>query len=285
MEGARLLVLTSRPLGWIALSSVFFASAWFSGAAGEHPVFIALMTLALSFPMCLNGYGLNDVYDLDSDRRNPRKKVRIETDEDRRLVLVGAHVSAGIVILVSFLSLNPMTIGFSVGLVAASYIYSVSPIRLRQRPPFDSVINGFGYFLLPALMGWSLGKPLSYLPRDVYLVATGMMAIHAFCSIMDYTPDKQAGHRTFAIVFGKRPTALVSTLIMGGITILLPFWYPAFCTAISLVIWIHPSERWAKIGAWLIYIGFIVAIITYFFFLGDHFGNPFRRRPAPFIPL
>ncbi len=275
----------SRPLGWIALSSVFFAAAWFSGAAGENPLFVAAMTLALTLPMCLNGYGLNDVYDLESDRLNPRKKVRIETATDRRVVLIGAHLGGALVILVSLLSLHAMTIGFALCLVVVSYLYSAPPVRLRQRPPFDSLVNGLGYFLLPVLIGWTLSKPLSFLPRDVYLVAIGMAAIHAFCSIMDYTPDKQAGHRTFAVAFGKRPTALVSTLVMSGIFYLLPFWYPGLCAAISLVILFNPNERWAKIGAWIIFIGFIAAIITYFFFLGDHFGNPFRRRPAPFIPM
>ncbi|MCP4600101.1 MAG: UbiA family prenyltransferase [Proteobacteria bacterium] len=278
-----LLVLTSRPMGWIALSSIFFASAWFSGTAGRHPWFVVAMTLVLSFPMCLNGYGLNDAYDLDSDRLNPRRKVRIKSERDRRIVLIGAHISGAAVILISAFSFNLMTIGLTAAIVAASYLYSVPPVRLRQRPPLDSIVNGLGYFLLPALAGWSLGKPFSYLPIDVYLVTAAMASIHAFSSIMDYTPDKQAGHRTFAVAFGKRATALVTTLVMGGVFAALPFWYPGFCTVVSAVIFVNPNERWAKIGTWMMYFGFIVAIITYFIFLGDHFGNPFHRRPAPFI--
>jgi len=43
-----------------------------SGGTAITPLFI-LRVLLLSFPFCIDGYGLNDIYDYESDKLNPRK--------------------------------------------------------------------------------------------------------------------------------------------------------------------------------------------------------------------
>ena len=42
-------------------------------------------------------------------------------------------------------------------LLLVAWCYSVPPVRLKERPPLDSLANGLGYFLLPFVMGYSLG--------------------------------------------------------------------------------------------------------------------------------
>ena len=45
----------------------------------------------------------------------------------------------------------------TVSLLLVAWMYSVPPVRLKERPPLDSLANGLGYFLLPLVMGYSLG--------------------------------------------------------------------------------------------------------------------------------
>ena len=87
-------------------------------------------------------------------------------------------------------------------------LYSVPPFRLKERPPLDSLANGLGYFLLPFMMGYSLNAD----PRDdaAAVLFAGAMRVRAFTRLAtaaDYDADRAAGHRTLAVVFGRRTAA------------------------------------------------------------------------------
>ncbi|MBN2340943.1 MAG: UbiA family prenyltransferase [Deltaproteobacteria bacterium] len=276
------LVLISRPAVWFILPAVFFAAAWFSLGAAYYPVQTVLIALALTFPMSLHGYGLNDIYDLASDRANPRKTIRIQSEKDARIVAIAAHLGGLIVLAAAATTLEPIPILISIGLVAVSYAYSMPPIRLRVRPPFDSLTNGIGYFLLPATLGWTLHRPISQLPIDVYAIAIAVSGIHSFASIMDYTPDHAAGDRTAATVYGKRGAALFCLASMIGCYLLLPFWYPIVGIGLSALILIYPNERLARFGTYLFYLTFVAIMIAYYYFLFSHRGNPFWAPGALF---
>ena len=66
-----LLLKTSRPIFWIVQPLVFLISLFISGAALSSLSIIQL--ILLSFPYCIFLYGINDVYDYESDKLNPRK--------------------------------------------------------------------------------------------------------------------------------------------------------------------------------------------------------------------
>jgi len=98
----------------------------------------------------------------------------------------------------------------------------VPPVRLKERPPLDSLSNGFGYFLLPFVMGYSLGADPLAMPLKYWLLAFGVCGIHALATAADYDADRAAGHRTFAVVFGKRAAvgfaaaAFLIAICVGG---------------------------------------------------------------------
>lgn len=269
------LIAISRPPVWIILPSIFFAAAWFSQGTAYFPVQTLLIALALSFPMSLHGYGLNDIYDLESDKRNPRKKVFLANQHDISSTKRFAHLGGIIVILAATTTLQVVPIFLAIALVAVSYAYSTPPLRLRDTPPLDSIANGFGYFFLPALMGWSLHRPLLELPVDVIAISIAVMGIHSFASIMDYSADKNAGDRTSATVFGKRGAAFICISSMIAFYLLLPHWYAFVGMALGLVVLIYPNERLAKWGTTLFFLSFLVAMVAYYYFLLTHQGNPF----------
>ncbi len=226
-----------------------------------------LQLILLSFPYCVFLYGINDVYDYESDRINPRRKGQSQRPlepEGRKLVKQAAAIAFVLLVLSSVITLNPTNmVGMSL-LLLFSYFYSAPPIRFKERPPLDSVANGIIYLLGPVILARSYGGLM--LVR-FYLLALSVMGIHAFSTVMDYTPDKQAGHRTFAVVFGKR-TAAFAALIAFVVTRLFgnlgPYahHYLEFCGVLALLLVIFPSEKLAKILICIIFLTFLVGFVV-----------------------
>ena len=122
----------------------------------------------LTFPMNLIGCGLNDIYDFDSDRRCPRRRAiwgAVVRDVDRPLVLWGCLAMVPLMVFGACITRNSDNIVATVCLLLVAWFYSVPPIRLKERPPLDSLANGLGFFLIPFVMGYSLGAD----PRDMPL--------------------------------------------------------------------------------------------------------------------
>jgi len=153
-------------------------------------------------------------------------------------------------------------------LLAISYFYSAPPVRLKEGPPFDSISNGVLFFLAFSL-GYSFGGDIWDIPLKIYFVAFCVMGIHSFETVMDYRVDKKAGHRTLAVVFGKRAASLfsfaafVSALLYADIGRPYINYYFAFCSVIFLVSAISPSEKLPIFLFKLIFAGFIVTALLF----------------------
>ena len=104
-----------------------------------------------------------------------------------------------------------------------AWVYSVPPYRLKERPPLDSLANGLGYFLLPLMMGYSMGGDPREMPARYYLLGLCVAGVHALATAADFDADRAAGHRTLAATFGKawcRVSCLCSLSALGGLAIL-----------------------------------------------------------------
>ena len=75
-----------------------------------------------------------------------------------------------LVVLGACLTRHRDNIVATISLVVA-WLYSVPPLRLKERPPLDSLANGFGYFLLPLMMGYCMGSDPREMPARYYLLA------------------------------------------------------------------------------------------------------------------
>jgi 4-hydroxybenzoate polyprenyltransferase len=207
MRSLILLVRVSRPLGWVVAPLVFVIGLYYSGA---NPSLTSLIQIVLlSFPFSIIFYGINDIYDYDSDKLNPRKTI-LEFKEENRSLIKRASVFVSICLLASsILTLDLSNVTGMFLLLAVSYLYSAPPVRLKERPPFDSISNGVLFFLAFSL-GYSFGGDIWDIPLKIYFVAFCVMGIHSFGTVMDYRVDKKAGQKTLAVVFGKRAASIFS---------------------------------------------------------------------------
>lgn len=202
------LIRVSRPIVWFLLPTVYCL-----GLHASHAVLSAaaiIQILLLTFPMNLIGCGLNDIYDYDSDRLCERRAKTwgvVVDKKTRPLVWLGVLAMMPLVFAGALVTHIGWNIAATAGLIAIAWAYSVPPVRLKERPPLDSLANGLGYFLLPLVMGYSLGADPRMMPLRYYLLALCVCGVHALAAAADYDVDRAAGHRTIAVAFGRRAAA------------------------------------------------------------------------------
>jgi 4-hydroxybenzoate polyprenyltransferase len=264
------LVQVSRPLIWPVLPLVYALGLHASRA--ELGLASVVQMLSLSFPMNLIGCGLNDIYDYESDRRSVRRRAvwgALVAVEARPRVLRACLAMMPLVVLAACFTRNWDNIVATVSLVLVAWLYSVPPTRLKERPPFDSLANGLGYFLFPFMMGYSLGGDPRSMPTRYWLLALCVCGIHALATAADYEADSAAGHRTFAVVWGRRAAAAAAfaafliTWLLGDFQGVAVRVYIAFAAIVTLVAAIFPRDRVIAVTCTLIFGGFIVAAVCH----------------------
>jgi lycopene elongase/hydratase (dihydrobisanhydrobacterioruberin-forming) len=209
MPDARFLLKVSRPRFWLYVFGPYLVGLAAGASAPEdflRPDAI-LFAIYFLFPANLLIYGVNDIFDFETDRRNPKKA------EYEMLVRPESHgtLAALIVLLnVPFVAaaayLTPEALPSLATFLFFSVFYSAPPIRAKALPLLDSAFNILyvfpGAFAYQSLTG-------SFMPW-VLLIAAGLwtMAMHAYSAIPDIAADRQAKVSTVAMLLGEKGTLL-----------------------------------------------------------------------------
>jgi 4-hydroxybenzoate polyprenyltransferase len=190
---------------------------WLAGdlfAWGALPI---LLWLTLPFNLLI--YGVNDVFDQETDAKNPRKGslegARIDSSEVGPLVLG--------VIITNALFLNyvllfvPLSATAWMLLYALLFVgYSVPPARFKARPYLDSLSNAAYAFPLVFV-------PLALGEGPIWPVALGLMAWsaakHTFDAVQDVDEDRRAGITTTAVRLGPGGVVLWSGALWALATV------------------------------------------------------------------
>jgi 4-hydroxybenzoate polyprenyltransferase len=264
------LIQVSRPIIWPVLPLVYGLGLHASHASLSVAAIVQM--LLLTFPMNLVGCGINDIYDYESDRRSTRRRAvwgAVVRDEDRPLVFRAALFAMPPIVIAACATRNSDNVVATVSLLLIAWMYSVPPLRLKERPPLDSLANGVGYFLLPFVMGYSLNADPRTMPLKYYLLALCVCGIHALATAADYDADRAAGHRTLAVKFGRRTAAAVAfaaflvAWLLGDFDGVAVRVYIAFCTIAALMATLIPQSIVINTVCSAIFIGFVVAAICH----------------------
>ncbi|MEX0643002.1 MAG: UbiA family prenyltransferase [Pirellulales bacterium] len=264
------LIQVSRPIVWPFLPLVYYLGL--HAAHAELTAAAIAQIVLLTFPMNLIGCGLNDIYDFESDRRCPRRHAiwgAVVRDVDRPLVLWACLAMMPLLVFGACITQNWDNIVATVCLLLVAWCYSVPPIRLKERPPLDSVANGLGFFLIPFTMGYSLGADPRGMPLKYYLLALAVCGVHALASAADYDADRDAGHRTIAVVYGPRIAAFLAfitffmTWLMGDYGSDTVRVYIALCALAALAAAIVPRNSVIVVACGVIFVGFLIAATSH----------------------
>ena len=216
LEKIRFLLLISRPAFWPLIIVGYTIGILSSG--GSFGLYELFNLFFLTFPFCFFMFAINDVYDLETDFDNPRKKNPLWgatlNKADVSFVKGFSFLMAFAVFLYSLLSNNIVHIGTTLFCLVAMYLYSSPPFRIKSIPVLDSLFNclfGFG----PFAIGYSLFGGIGFLNTAFIFFSFTFSAAHAIFAVVDLDEDKKANVNTFATVFGPRIPILFALAVLA----------------------------------------------------------------------
>lgn len=209
MPDLRFLLKVSRPRFWFYIFGPYILGL-IAGASEQSVLQNSHTWFALYFLFSANLliYGINDIFDYETDKLNPKKKGYEElVTPDKRFILFIAICIVNIPFLIkAILIANFPARVFGVGFLFFSIFYSAPPIRAKTKPFLDSSFNIL--YVLPGFFGYSLIT--GEFPPVTVIVAGGLWtaAMHAYSAIPDIEADRNAGISTISTVLGSKGTHL-----------------------------------------------------------------------------
>ena len=227
-RATRTILLSSRPLSWV--NTAFPFAAAYLTVTREVDLVWLLGTLYFVVPYNLAMYGINDVFDYESDLRNPRKGGAEGAVLDRSLhrpTLVAVVVS-NVPFLVFLVAVgSPLSWLVLAASVFAVIAYSAPGLRFKERPFLDSLTSST-HFVSPAVFGLVLAEA-TFTPALTALLGAFFLwgiASHAFGAVQDIGADRESGIASVATAIGGRRTVRFAFLayVAAGILMLASDW-------------------------------------------------------------
>lgn len=227
----RQVVLSSRPLSWV--NTAFPFAAAYVVTTGRIDAMLIVGTLFFLIPYNLLMYGINDVFDYESDLRNPRKggaEGALLHPMLHRTVIAAGVVSSvivgGAMVMLAGAAYPLSWVVLTVSLFAV-VAYSVSGLRFKERPVLDSITSST-HFVSPAVYGLAVAGATVNFGLIALLAAFFLwgMASHAFGAVQDIQPDRQAGIASIATALGASPTVRLAITFwtLAGLFMLVTPW-------------------------------------------------------------
>ena len=234
----REVLASSRPLSWVN-TAYPFAAAYVLVTGGVDTVLV-VGALWFLVPYNLLMYGVNDVFDYESDLRNPRKGgvegVVLDRSVHRltiTLAVVGNLPFVGYLLVVGD-AVSALVLAVSVFAVVA---YSAPVLRFKERPFLDSLTSST-HFVSPAV----LGLALAHAPVTTGTVAAVLgfflwgVGSHSFGAVQDIEADRAGGIGSVGTVLGAASTVRFAALayVAGGVALTLCGWPAALAALLVL---------------------------------------------------
>lgn len=279
------ILFISRPRFWVYEWGMFLVGL-FVAMNSFQDLFswpVILYGFFFLFPANLFIYGINDIFDYETDKSNTKK------GSYEALVHPNEHASLWWWILGT--SLPFLVIGFFILPVKAllafllffffAGFYSAPPIRAKARFFFDSFFSG-SHYVVTFLMGyyfWS--NDVSFPTLSVGAALLWTFAMHAFSAVPDIEADRSAGLKTVALYFGRKKTillCLVLYLFSGALLWNAVGWVilPAIAIYASLMVAALTSfkdeEKTFKLYKFFPYVNLILPMLYSIYFLFTRFA-------------
>ncbi len=209
-------IKVSRPRFWLyeaatfglvgtvgALQGLSFFSDW------RYWVF----ALYFLIPANILIYGINDIFDYETDKLNPKKgdgayEALVPPERQRALWrwILWTNIPFFFLLILFSLSI-PLLISFFAFVFFASF-YSAEPIRAKAKPVIDSLFSA-GHYIATGVFGYYLAGGTEFPTVGVIAGMCWAVAMHAYSAVPDIKADVGAGLRTIAIMIGEKRTIVL----------------------------------------------------------------------------
>lgn len=215
-------------------------------------------------------YGVNDYFDEDTDKFNPKKGTKehkLKNSNKGFLKLILAICLILSLALIFFIQTMSAKIALSI-FVFLSYFYSAPPLRFKSKPLLDSISNVL--YIIPGVISYlqvSGQLPPTWLLIGFWCWASSM---HLFSAVPDIEADKKARLKTTAVFLGKNASLIVCAILWLIFTLITitTFKNPLFLTlfiypAIPLLIFLFKNLNIEKIYWYFPYLNTLIGFIAF----------------------
>jgi 4-hydroxybenzoate polyprenyltransferase len=234
-------IFLSRPRFWMYVLGTFLVGVISSGNLFLYDINTTLLLIAFgvffSLPANVFIYGVNDIYDYQTDIFND-KKVKYES-----VLKLEKHRSLWIIIgilLIPFLPLffiaNVPTILALLLFLFSGLFYSALPLRAKSKPPLDVVFSAIIY-VSPALVGFFITGNTNIQWLAVIGGLIWAFGMQTYSAIPDIKADRKSGVNTLATMLGEK-RALWFCLMAYAISASIGYYYVGFISIIFGIVYI-----------------------------------------------
>lgn len=226
MSAVAKLFVASRPVSWVNTAFPFGAAYFFSN--GKIDWILLLGSFFFLIPYNLLMYGVNDVFDYESDLRNPRKGgiegALLDPKYHRITLILAFGIAAPFAVVLS--TVNPNATFWLWLTLFAVVAYSLRGLRFKEIPFLDSLTSSL-HFVGPMLVGLAMAQAQIQSAHQVAIAAFLIwgMASHAFGAVQDVRADREAKIASIATALGARLTTRIAFgfyVMAGLLTLTLP---------------------------------------------------------------
>lgn len=198
----------SRPVSWVNTAFPYGLAYLLSGGSVDWLFWVGVAFFLIPYNIAM--YGINDVFDYESDIRNPRKGgvegAVLPRSMHAPLLWASAVTTIPFLIMLyaagTWVSAAWLTVA-----TAAVIAYSAPPFRFKERPVLDSVTSA-AHFVTPAIVGATITAGAT--DSNFWFAAGAFflwgMASHALGAVQDVRADREGGLSSIATAFGARLT-------------------------------------------------------------------------------
>ena len=233
------LFVISRPISWPNTAYPFAAAYLVTGGTFDVTFWVA--TLFFLIPYNLLMYGVNDVFDYESDIRNPRKGGLEGAVEQKAFhpIIMQAAVLSTIPFMIYLLTIGSFASnGIFTLLIFFVLAYSVAGLRFKEIPVLDSITSSI-HFVGPMIYALTLtGFESQFIPYVAAFFLWGA-ASHAFGAVQDIIPDRAGKLASVATVLGATATTrIVILLYLAASVLVIAQGWPALIVGIAGLIYV-----------------------------------------------
>lgn len=232
------LLKISRPRFWSYLTGTFLLGVIYGipSLSFLQTPSVIFFFLWFTFPANLFLYGINDIFDYETDKLNPKKqeKEALVVKEEHTILKSWISIMITLGIILTSYFYTPILGFLFLCFLLLSAFYSAKPIRAKAVPFLDSIFNSL--YIFPGLIGYYL---VTHSFPPALIVFAGIfwcMAMHAYSAIPDMDADKKAGITTIAGVLGKPGTLLFCFILYSVCAVLVG----RFSLMIGILLGLYP---------------------------------------------
>lgn len=198
----------SRPRFWIYILGPFLIGSTIQNyELAIQNIYFWLFFIYFTFPANILIYGINDIFDYETDKLNPKKieyEAFVNKKEHKKLWQIILITNLPFLLILT--QINLKSIIFLGLFLLFSIQYSAKPIRAKAIPILDSLFNIL--YIIPAIFGYFLIQNNNLDIKVVLASFFWSMAMHSYSAIPDIKSDKQALTNTIATLLGFKFTTI-----------------------------------------------------------------------------